>query len=279
MGGPFGSGNVGGMVAIAALLALGCGAGQVQGEAGSADGAEAVETERKALTSAQGPSAGAPVARAHPAGPDGGDAALKLPATPVGRLPPEPGATPPLDAASRAALGDFVASLGNAAVRDHELESLIRAYLGISRGIFANFRSAQGGAGKQGVYDPEALPEVHRRLAKDLNELSARAVLLAEALRAIAAAGGIDLERPGTLGGRGERLQLFTTLLGCIRHDTQRRIAHGESVGLLLSSGRVDAFTDAESAELLRREVAMLRETMRCTSLATRRSPPDGDRG
>ncbi len=278
MGKRNGSLGVARATAIAALLAAGCGALQVADDPRRPEGTAGADPEAMSSHAEKGHASRPPQTGPGSAASAGSSATPAPPAGPVGRLPPEPGSTPPLDESSRTGLRDFAASLRNAAVRDHELESQIRTYLGVSRGIFANFRSAQGGAGKQGVYDPEALPEIHLRLASDLTELSARAVILADALRAIADASGIDLDRPGPLGGRGERLQLYVTLLGCIRDDTQRRVVHGKTIGGLLSSGRVDAFSDPEAAELMRREVAMLRETMRCTSLAARRNPPD-DRG
>lgn len=192
----------------------------------------------------------------------------------VGRLPAHPDSVEPLGPNSRAALQDWADSLRNAATRDRETEIVIRGYLSMARDVFARFRGSQSGPGKQGAYDPDPAWAFHLSAAASLVDLSARAALLEELYRATAAAQAIDLERPGPMGSRAERIQLYATLAGCIREDTWIRAMHG--AGLMRAFGSKPVPLErAESAEMMRREIGMIRATMKCTSLASRRRPPD----
>ena len=192
----------------------------------------------------------------------------------AGRLPPHPDGPEPMGPKSRAALQDWSDALRNAANRDRETELVIRGYLAMARDVFARFRGSQSGPGKQGEYDPEPSWRFHLSAAASLIDLSARAALLQEHFEATAAAQAIDLARPGAMGSRGERLQLYATLAACIREDTWVRAMHG--TGLMRAFGaKPVALERNESNEMMRREVAMIRVTMKCTSLASRRRPPD----
>lgn len=210
-----------------------------------------------------------------PAEVDAGDAPGSKAA---GRMPPHPDSVEPLGPNTRAALQDWSDGLRNAANRDRETEIVIRGYLAMARDVFARFRGSQSGPGKQGAYDPEPAWRFHLSATASLVDLAARAALLEELFKATAAAQAVDLEHPGPLGSRGERLQLYATLASCIREDTWIRAMHGAGLMRAFGSKPVPLERD-EAAEMMRREIQMIRLTMKCTSLASRRRPPEPSGG
>lgn len=209
-------------------------------------------------------------------------------------LPPPPEEpTPALGSGIRASLLDWSKTLDNAALRDRELEGLVRGYLMLARQLFVQFRAAKSGAGQQGSYDPMPAWRFQARVAPQLIALSSRAALLGEHLEKLrgqvgAEAVRVDLgERTAMLPSPGNRAQqerhdrasmiaLYRALCDCVRDDTWHRAQHGAGLIRRQRAGGAD-LERPERAELLRREVAMLRTTMRCTSIAGRRRPMRDD--
>ena len=215
-------------------------------------------------------------------------------------LPPPPETpTPPLDGDVRASLLSWQNELGNAARRDRELEGLVRGYLMIARQIFVHFRGARTGPGEQGDYDPMPSWRFQARTAPQLLALSARAAMLSESLGRFRESVGasevrVDLgERSGLPieatpdGGtrrsrreperdRAAMIALYQALCACVREDAWHRAQHGAGLIRRQRAGQ-EGLERAERGEMMRREVAMLRTTMRCTSLAGRRRPMRDD--
>lgn len=162
-----------------------------------------------------------------------------------------------------------MASLQAPATRDQELERTVRAYLQAARSAFARASVAHGAAGDSD-YDPARTWRTHTRTALEMTDISARASLLAEHLRALAPKLEVDLGAPGALGSRGERLSLYVSLFDCVHADAGVRAAH--AAALVRDLGEAPpSLTPDEVRELARREIMMLRETMRCTALAGKR--------
>jgi hypothetical protein len=212
----------------------------------------------------------------------------------VQRLGPRPGPPPKvIEPSVRASMIDWKLGLTNAAVRDRALEGVVRDYLTIARDVFMHFRAAKAGPGQEGAYDPMPAWRFQARSAPRLLAISIRAALLREYLVEFAATHDVVLQGmdpgappvrpdrhapgdPGTATTFADRLSVFSQLCGCIYEDAWRRQMHGAAL-IRLADKAADSLTSNERDELMHREVAMLRTTMRCTALTGRLRPQRRD--
>jgi hypothetical protein len=177
--------------------------------------------------------------------------------------------SPPL----RKAMASYRIVLRNAAARDREMEGLIRRYLGLTREVFHHFRAGRPTpSGGPGTYDPLPTWRFQAQQSFNYRLLGARAALVQEHLKGIAAQQQIDLESQGKGRGRGERVALYARIFACIQGDAMSRADHGRKY--IAQGGRpLPRMPPVARATLYQSELAMMRRSVTCTSLTALRRP------
>ena len=173
---------------------------------------------------------------------------------------------------ARAMVG-YGKELSNAATRDEEIEQLVRHYMSITRQIFSRFKrqhAASGGAA--GSYDPLPSWRYQAQASWVLRDLSARSSVMTQHLSGLAKAQGLDISHAAGQRDRPGRIAYFVEVMDCISQDARVRADHGQAY-LRKASMLGPQLPPAQRSELLRQELDMMRTTVRCTAMATRRNP------
>ncbi len=172
----------------------------------------------------------------------------------------------------RKAMVGYRKRLTNAAARDEELEQLVRRYMQLTREIFRRFRRQHSQRNGPSGYDPLPSWRFQAQASWMLRDLSARATAVRQQLRTIARDQHLDLAQPGAATTRAGRIAMFDKVMNCISEDAGRRADHGQGY-LRKASVLGPQLEPAHRSQLLRRELDMMRTTVRCTALASKRSP------
>ena len=173
------------------------------------------------------------------------------------------------------AMTSYKVALRNAARRDREMEGLIRRYLGLTREVFQAFRRNRPTAGGgQSSYNPVPAWRFQAQQSFEYRLLAARAAMVTQHLRDIAATQQLDLDAlmQSKGNGRGERIALYARIFVCIRTDAMARADHGKRY---LKNGWSQPPQIARDlrAKLYNSELSMMRRSITCTSLTAMRRP------
>lgn len=187
---------------------------------------------------------------------------------------PSPGAGPDgAEAMMAKAMVGYGKELTNAATRDEEIEQLVRHYMTITRQIFGRFKrqhTASGGAA--GSYDPLPSWRYQAQASWVLRDLSARSSVMRQHLSGLAEAQGLDITHAAGKRDRPGRIAYFVEVMDCIYQDARTRAEHGQAY-LRKASVLGPQLAADHRSKLLRQELDMMRTTVRCTAMATRRNP------
>lgn len=171
------------------------------------------------------------------------------------------------------AMAGYSKELQNAATRDEEIEQLIRHYMSVTRQIFRRFkRQHTAASGRSGSYDPMPAWRYQAQASWVLRDLSARSGVMRDHLQGIANAQGLNIANARARRDRRGRLAYFVDVMDCISKDALLRADHGQTY-LRKASMLGPLLPDEQRADLMRQELTMMRTTVRCTAMATRRNP------
>lgn len=199
-------------------------------------------------------------------------AARQIPATPDANNTPD-SATKGMSAPLTKAMATYRVVLRNAAARDREMEGLIRRYLGLTREVFHHFRASRPTPkGGPGTYDPVPTWRFQAQQSFEYRLLAARAALVQEHLKSIAAQQQIDLKAQTKNRTRGERVALYARIFDCIREDAMSRADHGRKY-IAQGGGPLPRLPPVARATMYQSELSMMRRSVACTSLTAQRRP------
>jgi len=225
---------------------------------------------------ALGACAGAtPAAKAPPPAADFAGVRYPSPQSPPQQAPqPPPSLLQPDDDGPIAS--DRPGALDNAAVRDLEIERLLRAYFALVESLY-RVTSARRMTAPQHPEQYDCLPlwRMEAQSLQELEQLGQRAAALQGALLDLSQRLGIDLLGNQDGKDRAARVRLLFRISTCVRRDAQERAAQGMALlQAKQTEGGEQTLLDAQPAPMrYLADMTLLARTMECSKLASRALP------
>lgn len=189
---------------------------------------------------------------------------------------PQPPPAPPPD--DDAATSDALAShaLDNAAVRDTEIERMLRSYFALLESLY-RVVSAQQSPSPQSAehYDPLPQWRLEAQLAPDLDALAQRSAAVQASLLDFAQRMNIDLLGIEVGRNRAARVRLLFRVATCARRDAQVRAVQGMAFAQAMQQGATERAVLATQPAPMHylTDMTMLARTMACAKLAAQAMP------
>ncbi len=193
---------------------------------------------------------------------------------PPGAPQPAPSLLPPDD--DGPIIADKPGVLDNAALRDLEIERLLRAYFALVESLYRVTAGRQPPMTQRPEqYDSLPLWRMEAQSVPELAQLEQRAAAVQAALLDFAQRRNIDLLGAQDGKDRAARVRLLFRISTCVRRDAQERAAQGMALVQAMQSGTGErAFLDAQPAPMrYLADMTLLARTMECSKLASRALP------
>lgn len=167
-------------------------------------------------------------------------------------------------------------ALDNAAVRDTEIEHMLRSYFALLESLY-RVVSAQQPSSPQSAehYDPLPQWRLEAQLAPDLDALARRAAAVQASLLDFAQRMNIDLLGIEVGRDRAARVRLLFRIATCARRDAQERAVQGMAFAQALQQGATERAVLASQPVPMHylTDMTMLARTMACAKLASQAMP------
>lgn len=157
----------------------------------------------------------------------------------------------------------------NAAVRDRETEMLVRGYFALVETLYRVSAGQPNGRDPE-RYDPVPLMRFHGHLIGELGQMAARAAVLQGRYQDLAAEQHVDLTGSLEAPGRHGKLRFYVRVTGCIRSDTEARMAHGANWLRAHDRGEDALRTLEPPATRFAADMQLLARTVECSRLVAR---------